>query len=325
MVTGLKPEAVVECVPNFSEGADAGKVAQIVSAMKVDGVRLLDWSMDAAHNRSVVTIAGSPAAVVESVVQGVVVAAKLIDLTRQSGVHPRIGAADVVPFVPVSGISLAECAMLARNAGLEIWRRAQVPVYFYEAAATRPDRINLEDVRRGQFEGLRDLAPKEVTRRPDVGGPQLHPTAGASAVGARQFLIAYNLYFAAAEPAAERASLPQSSQAGIAAARAVARAIRASTGGIHGVKAIGVMANGRAQLSMNITDFRRTPVREIRAAAGELAANYGAVVTEGELIGLIPQDAYEPDAEWLKEIPGFDPEAKVLERRLERPLPWPQL
>src|SRR5438067_3018704 len=223
MTTRLNPEAVIESVPNFSEGTDAAKVAQIVSAMKVEGVRLLDWSMDAAHNRSVVTVAGSPPAVVEAVVRAVVKASELINLTRQGGVHPRIGAADVVPFVPVSGISLAECAMLARNAGLEIWRRAQVPVYFYEAAATRPDRINLEDVRRGQFEGLRDLAPKDVTRRPDVGGPQLHPTAGASAVGARQFLIAYNLYLAPVQPASERGHLPQSAHSAIAAARAIAR------------------------------------------------------------------------------------------------------
>jgi glutamate formiminotransferase len=324
MAPRLNPEALIESVPNFSEGVDAAKVAQIVSAMKLDGVRLLDWSMDAAHNRSVVTVAGPPSAVVEAVVRAVVKAAELINLTRQSGVHPRIGAADVVPFVPVAGVSLAECAMLARNAGLEIWRRAQVPVYFYEAAATRPDRINLEDVRRGQFEGLRDLAPKDVTRRPDVGGPQLHPTAGASAVGARQFLIAYNLYLAAAEPASHRPGiLPQSAQAGISAARAIARAIRASAGGMHGVKAIGVMVNGQAQLSMNITDFRRTPVAEIRAAVGQLAKNHGAVITEGELIGLIPQEAYEPKAEWLREIPGFDPDSKVLERRLEHPLPWP--
>jgi len=324
MTTRLNPEAVIESVPNFSEGTDAGKVAQIVAAMKMDGVRLLDWSMDADHNRSVVTVAGHPSAVVEAVVRAVVKAADLIDLTRQGGVHPRIGAADVVPFVPVSGISLAECAMLARNAGLEIWRRAQVPVYFYEAAATRPDRINLEDVRRGQFEGLRELAPNDVARRPDVGGPGLHPTAGASAVGARQFLIAYNLYLEAAQPpAGHGAHIPQSAHAAIAAARAIARAIRASTGGLAGVKALGVTVNGRAQLSMNITDFRRTPVRNIRTVAGELAKNHGAVVTEGELIGLIPQEAYDPHAEWLREIPGFDPDAKVLERRLEHPLPWP--
>ena len=190
----LNPDAVIECVPNFSEGTDAGKVAQIVAAMQVDGVRLLDWSLDAAHNRSVVTIAGPPAAVVEAAVRGVGRAAQLIDLTRQSGVHPRIGAADVVPFVPVSGVSLAECAMLARQAGLEIWRRFGVPVYFYEAAAARPDRVNLEDVRRGQFEGLRETAHRDASRRPDVGGPEIHRTAGASAVGARRFLIAYNIY-----------------------------------------------------------------------------------------------------------------------------------
>src|SRR5450432_1832708 len=176
-MNSISPDAIVECVPNFSEGTDAAKVEQIVAAMQVEGVRLLDWSLDTAHNRSVVTIAGPAAAVVESAVRGVGRAAQLIDLTRQSGVHPRIGAADVVPFVPVSGISLAECAMLARQAGLEIWRRHGVPVYFYEAAAARPDRINLEDVRRGQFEGLRDSVAKDAGRRPDVGGPDLHRTA----------------------------------------------------------------------------------------------------------------------------------------------------
>jgi len=324
MTTRLNPDALIESVPNFSEGTDAAKVAKIISSMKVEGVRLLDWSMDAAHNRSVVTVAGPPAAVVEGVVRGVVKAAELIDLTRQGGVHPRIGAADVVPFVPVRGISLGECAMLARNAGLEIWRRAQVPVYFYEAAATRPDRINLEDVRRGQFEGLRELAPKDVARRPDVGGPALHPTAGASAVGARQFLIAYNLYLEAAEPtAASGGHLPRSANVAIAAARAIARAIRASMGGMPGVKALGVTVNGRAQLSMNITDFRRAPVAEIRTVVGELARNHGAVVVEAELIGLIPSEAYDANAQWLREIPGFDPQAKVLEHRLEHPLPWP--
>jgi glutamate formiminotransferase len=290
----------------------------------MEEVRLLDWSLDLAHNRSVVTIAGAPAAVVESVVRGVGRAAQLIDLTRQSGVHPRIGAADVVPFVPISGVSLAECAVLARQAGLEIWRRFGIPVYFYEAAAARPDRIRLEDVRRGQFEGLRESAHKDVSRRPDVGGPEIHRTAGASAVGARRFLIAYNIYLATPQATEHSGGgLPLAAQADIAAARAIARAIRASAGGMHGVKAIGVTVNGRAQVSMNITDFRATPVREIHAAVRQLARNHGVVVTEGEIIGLIPQEAYDPDAEWVREIPGFDPEAKVLERRLEHPLPWP--
>jgi len=319
----MNPDAVIECVPNFSEGTDAAKVAQIVAAMKMDEVRLLDWSLDKAHNRSVVTIAGPAAAVVESAVRGVGRASQLIDLTRQSGVHPRIGAADVVPFVPVSGVSLAECSMLARQAGLEIWRRFGVPVYFYEAAAMRPDRVNLEDVRRGQFEGLRETAHRDVARRPDVGGPEIHATAGASAVGARRFLIAYNVYLESAKTATPESGLPQTAQADIAAARAIARAIRASAGGLHGVKAIGVSVNGRAQISMNVTDFRTTPMGKIHAAVRELARNHGVVVAQGEIIGLIPQDAFDPDAEWVREIPSFDAEAKVLERRLQHPIPWP--
>jgi glutamate formiminotransferase / 5-formyltetrahydrofolate cyclo-ligase len=324
MPSQLNPDAVIECVPNFSEGKDAAKVAQIIAAMKMDGVRLLDYSLDAAHNRSVVTIAGAPAAVVESAVRGVGRASQLIDLTQQTGVHPRIGAADVVPFVPVSGVSLAECAMLARQAGLDIWRRYGVPVYFYEAAAARPDRINLEDIRRGQFEELRESSQRDVSRRPDVGGPEIHRTAGATAVGARRFLVAYNIFLATPNPAGPSGSgLPLAAQADIAAARSIARAIRASAGGMHGVKAIGVSVNGRAQVSMNITDFRATPLRQIHATVRDLARSHGAVATEGEIIGLIPQEAYDPDAEWVREIPGFDPEAKVLERRLEHPLPWP--
>ena len=176
----------MECVPNFSEGADAARVEAIVAAMRADGVHLLDWSMDADHNRSVVTIAGEPAAVVEAAVRGAGKAAELIDLTRQQGVHPRIGAADVIPFVPVKGIKLEQCVLLARQAGLEIWRRFGVPVYFYEAAAARPDRVNLEDVRRGQFEGLRDAVEKEPSRRPDLGGPGLHPTGGRLRGGSAQ-------------------------------------------------------------------------------------------------------------------------------------------
>jgi glutamate formiminotransferase len=302
-------EAVVECVPNFSEGADARVVEAIVAAMRVEGVHLLDWSMDADHNRSVVTIAGNPGAVVESAVRGAGKAAELIDLTKQQGVHPRIGAADVIPFVPISGVKLEQCALLARQAGLEIWRRFGVPVFFYEAAAARPDRANLEEVRRGQFEGLRDAVNKEPSRRPDLGGPGLHPTAGACAVGARKFLIAYNLYFSSGD---------------MAMVRAIAREVRAASGGLKGVKALGVMAHERPQLTMNITDFTVTPISQVFRAVSALAQRYQAVPVEGEVIGLLPEAACERESDWMRHLVGFDPQTKILERRLEVPLNWPE-
>jgi glutamate formiminotransferase len=303
----MNPEAIIECVPNFSEGVDSAKVRRIVAAMQVDGVRLLDWSLDTAHNRSVVTVAGSPNGIVEAAVRAVGIAAELIDLTKQNGVHPRIGAADVIPFIPVRGASLAECALLARQAGLLIWRRYGVPIYFYGAAAARPDRVQLEDVRRGQFEGLRDAVRRDTARRPDIGGPELHETAGASAVGARSFLIAYNVHL---------------KQPDIAAARAIARDIRAANGGLHGVKAIGVLANGRAQISMNVTDFHLTPMRHVYATIQHLAQRHGVLIDDSELIGLIPEAAYEPDSDWIRQIAGFDPENKILERKLNSPIIW---
>ena len=303
---------IVECVPNFSEGRDEAKVREIVRAMRIDGVHLLDWSLDRDHNRSVITIAGAPEAVVESAVRGVGKAAELIDLTQQKGEHPRIGSADVVPFVPVSGISLPQCVMLARQAGMEIWKRFGVPVYFYEAAASRPDRVHLENVRRGEFEGLSTAALKDSTRQPDIGGPGIHPTAGASAVGARQFLIAYNIVLHALRGKAD-----------VGLARTVARDVRASSGGLYGLKAMGVMVNGHAQVSMNVTDFARTPMTRVHAAVAESAARHAATVGAGELIGLIPEQAFEPNADWVRQIVGFNPEERVLERRLLHPLAWP--
>ena len=303
---------IVECVPNFSEGKDEAKVREIVRAMQVEGVHLLDWSMDRDHNRSVVTIAGAPEAVVESAVRGVGKAAELIDLTQQKGEHPRMGAADVVPFVPVSGISLPQCVLLARQAGMEIWKRFGVPVYFYEAAASRPDRVHLENVRRGKFEGIRVAALRDSTRQPDIGGPGIHPTAGASAVGARQFLIAYNI-----------ALQPIRGSADVGLARTVAKDVRASSGGLYGLKAMGVMVNGHAQVSMNVTDFRHTPMTRVHAAVAESAARHAAAVGAGELIGLIPEQAFEPNADWVRQIVGFNPEERVLERRLLHPLAWP--
>jgi glutamate formiminotransferase len=301
-------ETVIECVPNFSEGMDCKKVQAIVNAMRVEGVSLLDWSMDGDHNRSVVTIAGPPQAVVEAAVRAAGKAAELIDLTAQRGVHPRIGATDVIPFVPVSGISLAQCAILARQAGQEIWRRLNIPIYFYEAAASRPDRALLEQVRQGQFEGLRELVLRDAARRPDLGGPELHPTAGASAVGARKFLIAYNLYL---------------DRPDVTAARAIAKALRASSGGLDGVKAMGVLVQGRAQVSLNITDFRLTPVRHAFAAVDRLARTHGTKVVDAELIGLLPEEAFERDSEWVRLIKEFKPEERILERRLKQPLEWP--
>jgi len=300
---------LVECVPNFSEGRDKRRVESIVAAMRVEGVHLLDWTMDADHNRSIVTIAGSPSAVVEAAVSAVGKAAELIDLTRQEGMHPRIGAADVIPFVPISGIKLEQCAMLARQAGMEIWRRFGVPVYFYEAAAARPDRANLDDVRRGQFEGLRDAVRKERARRPDLGGPDLHPTAGACAVGARKFLVTYNVYFDSSD---------------VAVARSIAREVHAAAGGLKGVKAMGLLAHGRAQVSMSITDFEATPISRVYSAVSRLALRHKVALVDGEIAGLVPEAACERESEWMRQLDGFDFDAKVLEQRLATPLAWPE-
>jgi glutamate formiminotransferase / 5-formyltetrahydrofolate cyclo-ligase len=301
-------DAIVECVPNFSEGRDARRVEAIIAAMRNDGVHLLDWSMDADHNRSVVTIAGEPAAVVESAICAAGKAVELIDITLQEGVHPRIGAADVIPFVPVRGIKLEQCVLLARQAGLEIWRRFGIPVYFYESAASRPDRVNLEDLRRGQFEGLRDAVEKDPSLRPDLGGPGLHPTGGACAVGARRFLVAYNIYLDCSD---------------VSIARSIAREIRAESGGLKGVKAMGVLAHGRARLSMNITDVAATPISHVYMRVSALADRHKVAVAEGELIGLIPEAACERESQWMRHLVGFDEQTKVLERRLVYPLAWP--
>jgi glutamate formiminotransferase len=276
--------------------------------MCLEDVRLLDLSVNAAHNRSIVTIAGEPGAVVEAAIRGAGKAIELIDLTRQQGAHPRIGAVDVIPFVPVSGIKLHQCALLARQAGLEIWRRFGVPIFFYEAAAARPDRASLDEVRRGQFEGLRDAVRKDSARRPDLGGPGLHPTAGACAVGARRFLVEYNIGFDSSD---------------VAMVRAIAREIRAASGGLKGVNAMGILAHGRAQLSMSITDFEATPISQVYRAVCDLAARHKATVVEGELIGLIPEAACERDSEWMRHLVGFNEQTGVLEHRLENPLPWP--
>src|ERR1700726_2685687 len=215
---------LIECVPNFSEGRDAAKVDAIVAAMsKVPGVHVLDREMDADHNRSVVTLAGEPDAVAEAALFGVGKASELIDLTRHAGAHPRIGATDVVPFIPSEGIALEDCVALARRVGEEIWKRYRIPVYFYEAAASRPERTNLENIRRGQFEGLRDEIESHPGRMPDFGEARIHPTAGAIVVGARKPLIAYNINL-------------KTDDVGIA--KQIAKRVRFSSGGFPYVKAM---------------------------------------------------------------------------------------
>ena len=299
---------LIECVPNFSEGADPEVVRKIILAMRIDGVSLLDWSLDRDHHRSVVTLAGTPQAVVAAAARGVGRAAELIDLTQQRGAHPRIGAADVLPFVPIHGISLPETVLLAHRAGQEIWKRYRVPVYFYEAAAMRPDRVLLENVRRGQFEGLRHEAASNPARRPDVGGPSVHPTAGACAVGARQFLIACNVDL----------DTPN-----VGVARAIAREVRASSGGLIGVKAMGVTVGGHAQVSMNITNFRVTPISMVYAAVKQAALHAGARLEGVEIIGLVPAAALEPGSEWMSLATGAHLQERTLECKLESPLAWP--
>jgi glutamate formiminotransferase / 5-formyltetrahydrofolate cyclo-ligase len=301
-------EVLVECVPNFSEGRDARVVEAIVSAMRVDGVHLLDLTMDAGLNRSVVTLAGSPEAVVEAAVRGAGKAAELIDLTRQEGEHPRIGAVDVIPFVPIKGIRLEQCVLLARQAGQQIWQRCGIPVYFYEAAAARPDRVNLDNVRNGQFEGLREQVRKEAARRPDLGGPGLHPTAGACAVGARKFLVSYILSFDSAD---------------VSLVRAIAREMHGASSGLKDVRAMGGLLDGRAHLTLNISDFEATPISRVFAGVSRLALRHRAALVAGRIIGLVPEAACERESEWMRHLTGFDPEIKILERRLEHPLAWP--
>jgi glutamate formiminotransferase len=292
--------ALVECVPNFSEGRDRNKLAAIVEAMQVPGVWVLDQEMDADHNRAVVTLAGDPEAIAEAAIRGVGRAADLIDLTRHQGAHPRLGATDVVPFVPIEGITLEECVVIARRVGEEIWRRFQIPVYLYEAAATRPERQNLENIRRGQFEGLREEILVNPERKPDFGEPRLHPTAGATVVGARKFLIAYNVYLNTGE---------------VEIAKQIAKAVRFSSGGLRYVKAMGVSVQGLAQVSMNLTDFEQTPVARVFEFLRREAAGHGVLPLSSEIVGLVPKKALEDAAAWFLQVRNFDSNL-ILENRL---------
>jgi glutamate formiminotransferase / formiminotetrahydrofolate cyclodeaminase len=294
------PNTIVECVPNFSEGRDAAKVDAIVEAMKLPGVVVLDREMDADHNRCVITIAGEREAVEEAAILGVGKAAELIDLNHHQGAHPRLGAADVIPFIPISGVTLDDCVAMARRAGEQIWKRFGVPVYLYEAAATRPERTNLENVRRGQFEGIRDEIATNAARLPDFGEARLHTTAGATIVGARKFLIAYNIFLNTAD---------------VEIAKKIAKAVRFSSGGFRFVKGAGFLVRGMAQVSMNLTDFEQTPIHRVFEFVRREAARYGAVPVSSEIVGLIPKLALEQAAEWFLQIENFD-SSLIFENRL---------
>jgi len=298
-------ETLVECVPNFSEGRDAAKIDLIVEAIRSAGAAILDRTSDPDHNRSVVTFAAPVGVVEEAAFRAVRQAVASIDLRTHSGVHPRIGAADVVPFIPLAGVTLDECARLAERTARRIWDELGVPVYLYEAAALRPEHRNLADIRRGNWEGLCRAVLTDAARRPDFGGPALHPSAGAVAVGARKFLIAFNVNLATSD---------------VEVARSIARAVRFSSGGLPAVKAMGVPLASRnlAQVSMNLTDFEQTPIHRAFEAVCAEAARRGVEIAGSELIGLVPRKALESAAAHFLRIENFSP-AMVLERRLAEP------
>jgi glutamate formiminotransferase/formiminotetrahydrofolate cyclodeaminase len=294
------PNPLVECIPNFSEARRPEVIEAIVAAIAgVPEISLLNQSSDSDHNRTVVTFAGPPIAVEEAAFRGIHKAAELIDLDHHTGSHPRLGATDVVPFVPLAGVEMSECIAMARRLGERVGRELEIPVFLYEEAASRPDRVNLEDVRRGQYETLKTEIETNPDRKPDFGPARLSP-AGATIIGARHPLVAYNVYLTTGD---------------LSIAKAIAKAIRASSGGFRFVKALGMLVDGRAQVSINFTNFRQTPVFRVVEAIRREAARYGVGIHSSELVGLIPQDALIDSAVWYLQFDGFDV-GQILEKRL---------
>src|SRR5579862_7259667 len=284
---------MIECVPNFSEGRDPHIIAALARIIgHLNGIAVLGFESDADHHRSVITFAGEPESVLEAAVRATGKAAELIDLRHHTGVHPRVGAADVVPFVPLDGSTLEDCVALAHRAGSEIWQRYRVPVYFYEAAARVASRKRLEHIRKAGFDGL----------PPDIGDRAEHPTAGAVMVGARNFLIAYNINLATPDAAI---------------AKQIAVKIRESSGGFRFVKAMGLHlpSLGRAQVSMNLTNFAAIPLDDLYAAVEAEAARLGTAIAESELIGFIPRAAFEQTPDFFRRTRGFD-ESRIIEVRI---------
>ena len=293
--------SVIECIPNISEGRRTEVLDACANAIRATGVSLLDVKPDATHNRTVYTFAGEPAAVKDAVLALYAAALPHIDLRQHSGEHPRLGAVDVVPFVPIEGATMKDCVALARDVAAEIATRHQVPIFLYEEAASAPHRHNLEDIRRGEFEGLAAKMEKPDWK-PDFGPDAPHPSAGASVVGARMPLIAYNINLAT-----DRLDV----------AKKIAAAIRHSSGGLRFVKAMQVDLADRkiVQVSMNLTNFEKTPVFRVFELVKREAARYGVMVLESEIVGLIPSAALTASAAWYLQLEGFS-NAQILEHKL---------
>ncbi len=294
--------SLIECIPNFSEGRRQEVVDEIVGVIAgVEGIDVLDRQSDPAHNRSVITFVGQEGAAAEAAFRGIAAAARLIDLNRHEGAHPRFGAADVVPFVPIAEGDMPVCVETARELARRVARELAIPVYLYEKAALRPEHRDLADVRRGEFEGLREAIATDPERRPDEGEAKIHPTAGAVAIGARAPLVAYNVNLDSAD---------------VELAKRIAREIRERDGGLPKLKAIGLgLHDGRAQVSMNLTDYRETSLLDAYEAVRSRAAAAGVAVAESEVVGLLPQDALVRLARAVLRAEAFGRE-QVLEARL---------
>lgn len=294
-------QQIVECIPNFSEGRRPEVIEAILEAVtSVEGVTLLDHSSDSDHNRTVVTFVGTPKAVEEAAFASIAKAAELIDLDQHDGEHPRLGATDVVPFVPISGVKMAECIEIARKVGKRVGEELNIPVYLYEKAATRPDRENLATIRKGQYELLKEEIGQNPDREPDFGPSEVGP-AGGTAIGARSPLVAWNVYLNTDD---------------VDIAQKIGKAVRHLSGGLRYVKGLGMLVEGQAQVSMNLTNFKRTPIHRVIEMIRREAQRFGVQITHSELIGLVPQRALTDAAEWYLQLDDFNPE-QVLEVRMQ--------
>ena len=299
---------IVECVPNFSEGRRKDVIDAIANAIRsTPNITLLDVEYNADHNRSVITFVGEPEPVKIAALAGAAKAVELIDLTKHKGEHPRMGAVDVVPFVPISGVTMEDCVKLAKEFGKEFSEKYQVPVFLYEEAASRPERRNLADVRSGEFEGLREEIGKNPARKPDYGPDRIHPTAGATAVGAREVLIAYNVNLGTSD---------------VSVAKRVAHQVRGRDGGLEYVKALGfeLKERGIVQVSMNMTNYRKSQLYKAFELVKLLSDRQGVPVVGSEIVGLVPMDALVDSAEFYLALEKFSPE-QVLEKKLFSPRP----